>query len=174
MLHLRLRAVLPPLLLSVSVSLLLCSSSLMAHRLMSTISTVKWNPATSTMEVEHRANAHDIEHVFGAALARQGGIESLRGRTWLALQLAAQFELWHSGVDVIPLDLVGAELDQEFLYVYQEAAIDALPDRLTVRNDLLRSGEDEQVNYVNVYFPDGIRSLTFSGSDSVQVLATDE
>ena len=142
-----------------------------AHSLLSTMTTVKYNAASGMLEVEHRTSAHDAEHAFGAGLLRMGGIESLRGRAWLALQLSNQFELWHSGVAELPLEVVGAELDAEFLYVYEQASVSSFPDQLTVRNDILMAQEEGQINYLNIYFPDMIRSLTFAEGSSIQVVS---
>jgi hypothetical protein len=67
----------------------------------------------------------------------------------------------------LELDLVGAELDGEFVLVYQELGGE-LPDVIAVRNDILRDVLPAQVNHVNIAVGGEVRTLTFQGDDEWQ------
>ena len=64
----------------------------------------------------------------------------------------------------LPLELLGAELEGDFVLIYQEYYGELSGD-IAVRNGILRDVFPEQVNHVNIAITDEVRSLTFSAKD---------
>ena len=140
-----------------------------ADRQPGSLSTVKVNPATGNVEIIHRLHTHDAELGIIAALNdRSLTMDQLVGRAQLALYIEERFTIAVVDDDEIgaPLDLelLGAELDGEFVLVYQEFSGE-MPATIAVRNDILRDVFPEQVNHVNLALGGNVRSLTFKDRD---------
>ena len=136
------------------------------------LSTIKTNPSTGSIEIIHRLHNHDAELGVTAVLNdRSITLDTLVGRAQLALYVEERFLIaeFADGVVGAPLelDLVGAELDGEFVLVYQELGGE-LPDVIAVRNDILRDVLPAQVNHVNIAVAGEVRTLTFQGDDEWQ------
>jgi hypothetical protein len=104
-------------------------------------------------------------------------LENLVGRAQLALYVEGRFSIASQDAGGVrsrlPLGLVGAELDGEFVLVYQEFAGE-LPAKVAIRNDILRDVFPEQVNHVNIATGGEVRSATFSGDDEWRTLSLEE
>lgn len=140
-----------------------------ADRQPGSLSTIKLNAATGNVEIIHRLHTHDAELGVIAALDdRSLSIEQLVGRAQLALYVEERFVVAGTDGNEInaPLDLtlIGAELDGEFVLVYQEFKGE-LPAQIAVRDDILRDVFPEQVNHVNIVLGGKVRSMTFSDRD---------
>ena len=72
----------------------------------------------------------------------------------------------------LALELIGAELDGEFVLVYQEFSGE-LPAALAIRDDILREVFPDQINHVNVATGGEVRSVTFSDDDEWHTLLID-
>ena len=153
----------------------LCVAALaFAHRMPGSISTVKRSASGDVIEIIHRLHSHDAELGVAAVLGKGNiSLENLVGRAQLALYVEERFRIadFVDGRvgDRLALELIGAELDGEFVLVYQEFAGD-LPVRLAIRDDILRDVFPEQVNHVNVALGGEVRSVTFSGDDEWRTL----
>lgn len=140
-----------------------------AHRMPGSLSTIKTNPASGTIEIIHRLHNHDAEQGIVTVLGdRSITLEQLVGRAHLALYVEERFII-AAIVDgkigaPLELELIGAELDGEYVLVYQELK-GALPAEIAVRNDILRDVFPEQVNQVNIATAGEVRSLTFQEKD---------
>ena len=153
----------------------LCVAALAhAHRMPGSISTVKPSASGDSIEIIHRLHSHDAELGLAAVLGESGiSLETLIGRAQLALYVEERFELaelvdGRAGGELV-LELIGAELDGEFVLVYQELA-GQLPSALAIRDDILRDVFPEQVNHVNVATGGEVRSVTFSDDDEWRTL----
>lgn len=95
-------------------------------------------------------------------------LDSLVGRAKLALYVEQRFTvaaLSEDGVGApLVLELIGAELNGQFVLVYQEFSGE-MPAKIAVRDDILRDIFPEQVNHVNIATGSEIRSLVFQGDD---------
>jgi hypothetical protein len=129
-------------------AVVLCvAAQALAHRMPGSISTVK--PGASG-DVGRAQLALYVEERFGIAGAANG-----------------------TPGDRLPLELIGAELDGEFVLVYQEYAGD-LPGTIAIRDDILRDVFPDQVNHVNVAAAGEVRSVTFSEDDEWRILDIDQ
>ena len=155
--------------LMINIAMLCIALPSIADRQPGSLSTVKTNAATGNVEIIHRLHNHDAELGIMAVLKdRSLTMDQLVGRAQLALYVEDRFTLAASDGDEIgaPLDLelLGAELDGEYVLVYQELK-GHLPAQVAVRDDILRDVFPEQVNQVNVAAGGEVRSLTFRGDD---------
>jgi hypothetical protein len=152
-----------PLVLAV---LLLTASQCFAHRMPEGLTTIGLNPNTGRIDIVHRLHIHDAE--LGLAEIMQDAqltLESLEMQARFALYVEQQFQLVDKASNKpLPLILVGAELQGDYVLVYQES-MQALPFWLAVRQDVLREVFPDQVNKVNVSLASGIRTLMFAGED---------
>lgn len=144
-----------------------------AHRMPGSLTTIKTNPGTGNVEVIHRLHSHDAElGILMASGDRSLTLDRLEGRAHLALYVETRFRLAKvrdSQIEApLPLELVGVELDGEFVLVYQQLAGD-LPHVLAVQNDILRDVFPEQVNLVNIAVAGEVHSLVFREDDKWQI-----
>ncbi|WP_153205758.1 DUF6702 family protein [Niveispirillum sp. SYP-B3756] len=149
-----------------------------AHRAKSSLTLVRWNAAAKLLEVEHKLHAHDAE----VALSQQAGIATpdlsrLEDQAKLALYVEARFSLTPLGGKPLSLKLLGAELEGDHIFVYQELALPAPPKALAVEDGILRDVFRTQLNQVNFDMADGdpahIRTLTFNGQDKAENVTFD-
>mgnify|MGYP003624191514 CR=1 FL=1 len=159
-------------------SLLLCAclvlplaTPVQAHREQSILTSIAFNPRTHMLEVIHQLYAHDVEHAFGNAIQSEGGLDNIRAQALVSLELAKSFRLWNAQREEISLILVGAELEAEFFYIYQEAEITAIPDVMQIEHGMLRNYWADMQNYLNVNYEGSVSSLIFSGNDGIKSIS---
>ena len=145
------------------------SMSVWAHRMPLAMTTVAYNPVTDSVEIVHRLHRHDAEQAMLEVIAQPGvDLMEVAVQARLALYTEAHFQI--AGVvdgkphRVLALDLVGAELDGDYVLIYQELP-GRLPSEIAVRDDILRDLFPEQVNRVNVTTGAGVKSLVFKQDD---------
>ena len=159
-------------------AVMLCIAALSyADRQPGSLSTIKKSRQSGNIEIIHRLHNHDAELGIIAALHDKSlTLDKLIGRAQLALYVEARFvvaTVTDDGVGA-PLDLklIGAELDGEFVLVYQEFEGE-LPAQIAVRDDILRDVFPEQVNQVNIAAGGEVRSLMFRGNDNWKTAGID-
>lgn len=151
------------------LGLCLCASA-WAHRMPLALTTVDYNPVTDSVEIVHRLHRHDAEEAMRLVIAEPGvDLMEIAVQARLALYTEAHFQIARV-VDskpgrVLALELVGAELEGDYVLVYQELP-GRLPSEIAVRDDILRDLFPAQVNRVNVSTDSGTRSLEFKQEDS--------
>jgi hypothetical protein len=96
-------------------------------------------------------------------------IDHLEGQAQLALYVETRFSVAAIEGDEIGaplvLDLIGAEVDGDYVLVYQEFS-GSLPPNVAVRNDILRDIFPEQINHVNIAINQSVHSLIFKDKDA--------
>ncbi len=95
-------------------------------------------------------------------------LTSLRARANLALYVQERFTLSHLNGEIIPLNIIGAEIDGAYAYVYQDVALSAVPNGIEVENTLLQDIYLNQTNLVNITLGAELKSLTFFTGDSAK------
>jgi hypothetical protein len=154
----------------VTAAAILCIAvASLADRRQGSLSTIKRNTSSGNIEIIHRLHSHDAELGVIAALGdRTLTLDKLIGRAQLALYVEERFiiaTLSEDGVGApLDLELIGAEVDGEFVLVYQEFA-DELPEKFAIRDDILRDIFPQQVNHVNIAIGGEVRSLIFRADD---------
>ena len=162
---------------SLMVIAVIIAATASAHRMPGSLSTIKRNPSTGSTEIIHRLHNHDAEFGVIAVLKDNTiSLDTLVGRAHLSLYVEERFLISavEDGAVAEPLEieLIGAELDGEFVLIYQEIAGE-LPDEFAVRNDILRDVLPEQINHVNIAIGDTVRTLSFAGDDEWLIAATE-
>ena len=139
------------------------------------VTTVTYNENTDSVEIIHRLHRHDAEQAMIQVIAEPGvDLMEVAVQARLALYAEAHFQIARV-VDGQPgqalgLELVGAELDGDYVLIYQEYP-GHLPSEIAVRDDILRDLFPEQVNRVNITTATGTKTLVFKADDSWHQLA---
>lgn len=120
-----------------------------AHRLPECRTILRYDVRAERLEVTHRLHRHDAEQGFAKVLGEPAlRLQTLRNRARFALHLESQFGLRDAeNGEPVPLTLLGAELVENAVLVYQEY-LGPLPQQLEARHDLLRSAVPGQQNSV--------------------------
>lgn len=129
--------------------LLLCLLGAMpaqAHRLPECVTSLAWFESDQRLEISHRLHRHDAQLALERLTSDSGvELESIESKARVALYVESRFGL--RGMQSLPLNLVGAEFDGDYLLVYQEYE-GPLPKSLSVRSETLQEWNPEQVNTV--------------------------
>ncbi|MGF1605363.1 MAG: DUF6702 family protein [Rhodothalassiaceae bacterium] len=152
-------------------ALALCAAPrLLAHRARITVTTITWNPRTPAWEITHRIHVHDALLALGRIDPDAApDLVALRSRARLALLVEQAFGLATPAGTPLELALIGAEVDGEQLYVYQERTQEQPMKRFLVRCSLLRGLFPDQANHVNVQLGETVKTLFFTGDDTVKL-----
>ena len=143
---------------------LVVASTALAHREPESLTTIKWNGASGRTEIVHRLHAHDAELGVGRSLNLPSlSANSLEGRAQIALYVDAHFLIRSNG-NPVRLELVGAELSGDHVFVYQEVA-GRLPGTIEVYDDILQASFTKQVNQVIIEDGDAAYRLVFAADD---------
>ena len=139
-----------------------------AHREPGSLTTIEWNELADKTEIIHRLHSHDAELGVGAVLNRPNlSALDLEGRAYIALYVEERFQIAGSDGE-LALDLIGAELAGDHVLIYQERD-GRLPDKISVRDSILRDAYPAQINLVNIEDGDATHSLTFADDDEWKV-----
>ena len=149
---------------------MLAAMQTQAHLEQTLLTTVAFNTRTQRLEVIHQIYAHDVENAFGNLVQAEGGLDSLPAQAFVSIELGKTFKLWKPNGEEIPLALVGAELEAEFFYIYQEAEIAGVPESMRVEHGMLRNYWQDMRNYLNVDYGSFIKSLIFSNNDGAKTI----
>ncbi|MFT6092791.1 MAG: hypothetical protein ACJA2Q_000680 [Pseudohongiellaceae bacterium] len=147
-----------------------------AHEQKTAVTRIVFNPANENIEVMHRFLVHDAEHaaakVFGVG---QNLLESAESRelfsSYVINRFSIEAELASGEVIAIALNYVGAEVDGQFLWVYQETSIIDSIESFTMVNMALRDVWPDQSNLVNVDREGEVYSVLFDGGAQVKRLS---
>ncbi len=147
------------------------------HRLKNAFTTVLFNDRSGRLEVMHQFYLHDAEQVATEIVGSLTGtgatlFESAEDRQRFAIYVHERFSLYDKAGERLPLTLRGAEIDGDFLWVYQAMRLPEPPlETFAIEHRALRDLWPDQVNTVNVEGRGPIRTLTFR--DSVSRLGID-
>lgn len=148
---------------------------LSAHEQKTAVTRILFNPNTQHIEVMHRFLVHDAEHAAGQIFGiGQDLLQSEESRELFSsyvinrFSIAAEFDNGES--TELNLEYVGAEVDGQFLWVYQET--DVLDTVVSFRmvNMALRDVWPDQSNLVNVEKEGEVFSVLFDGGAEVRTL----
>ena len=155
--------------LSIALLVIALPASISAHQQKHAVTRVLFNPNTDNIEVMHRFFIHDAEHaaseIFGE---RQTLLESEQSRELFSSYVINRFSIsagYDSGEEeALQLQYVGAEVDGQFMWVYQEIPASREITSMTIVNLALRDVWSDQSNLVNIERGGEVYSLTFDGS----------
>ncbi len=160
------------LVIGVLLAALFSSAATQAHRLKNAFTTVLFNERSDRLEVMHQFYLHDAEQVATEIVGPTSGTganlyENAEDRQRFAIYVHERFSLFDPSGERLPLTLRGAEIDGDFLWVYQAMRLPDPPlEVFSVAHRALRDLWPDQVNTVNVEGAGPIRTLTFQGTVS--------
>lgn len=139
------------------------------------VTRILFNPETSNIEVMHRFLVHDAEHaaqqLFGAGQDLLGSEES---RTLFSSYVINRFsidaELTDGTSQPLALKYLGAEIDGQFIWVYQEVKIIDHIKSFSMVNMALRDVWPDQSNLVNVERQGKVFSAVFDAGAEIKSL----
>jgi hypothetical protein len=140
----------------------------LAHRLERTESEIRITPdgAISVIHVYHLQDAQSA--LFQAGIIAQPDLSPLRARAKLALYTQDHFTVAADGVPA-KLDIIGAEIEGDKVYVYQDGVI--TDGALSVDARMLRDLIKAQSNSVNIVRGGKTLTLDFKGDDGPKQVA---
>ena len=144
-----------------------------AHLEQTLLTSVSFNSRTQSLEIIHQIYAHDVEHAFGNTVQADGGLDRITAQARVGVELSKSFKLWDADGKEIPLVLVGAELEAEFFYIYQEAELSSIPQEMRVEHGMLRNYWPNMQNYLNVDYGNFVKSLIFSNNDGIKSITNE-
>lgn len=137
---------------------------LAAHRLQEAMTTIVWNPRSSTLEIVHALHQEDALlalEVTGEPV--DAAPDALRTRARVALYTARRFELFDAAGGRLHATLLGAQLDGDRYLVFRELSVSSPPAQLRVSDLLLTEPFADPRNQVNYEIGAAIDSLVFTG-----------
>lgn len=136
-----------------------------AHQQQTTISVIAHNPRTQMLEVVHTVPLHDAEHALRMQGQRApdilGNVESRRA---FARYVAQRFSLAH-GDEAIKLTLLGTQIEDGKLIVYQEGSSPGPGALLTANSQILTDVWAKQENRVNFGTGTSVETRVFHAGD---------
>lgn len=139
-----------------------------AHRLARTETEIRIE-ADGQLSIIHVYHLQDAQNaLYKAGLIERPDLMSLQSRAKLALYTESSFALLENGQPVT-LTLIGAEVQGDSIYVYQEGTTTA--DALSVDARMLRELIKGQSNSVNIIRNNRTVTLDFRGDDGPKPVA---
>lgn len=137
-----------------AISLLCFGAHAFAHRQHHVWTEIERNPNTGLIEISHRFHIQDGLHILqnkgpdAAALP----IESVEALAHLALYVDQHFALWPrcDSTKIRSLELIGAGIDDDFIYVYQEVDLAGQLHELSFGNTMLQDIEPYAASFINI------------------------
>jgi hypothetical protein len=153
--------------LALAVVLLACiASAAQAHLQHTSWTSITWNQRTGNLEITHRLHAQHAQSYLVDHVGAAASIEDLRGRAQIALYVSERFHIVATPESSAQVDLLGAELDDRYLLVYQELSLSGPPTGLDVRADMFTDQFSDQVNRVNIDINGTRQTLQFTKGDN--------
>lgn len=150
------------------VSALLLTTEAGAHRLQHSLSDLHWRVDDALLEVAHSFHLDDAMVLLADLGSPEGHVDPATGAR-LLYYVEQRFGLILDG-KALELEPVGAQIDGDALWVYQEAKLKRPPDRLTVECRLLHAYHEDQQNQINWRIGQVVRSLQLSAGQPTGVL----
>ena len=136
------------------------------HRMHAALSTLEENPRTRSVEITHRLFIHDVEQALKDLYGPEIDFsENQSINTVLHKYVSQNFAVFLPDGTPLSLQWVGAEIDGDFLWVYQEAPFFS-PQESTIHNALLMDFSDAQVNTLNIAIGNITDTLVFTKQTS--------
>ncbi|MCC3859790.1 DUF6702 family protein [Pseudemcibacter aquimaris] len=141
------------------------TTSAFAHQQRAAITKVLFNKNTGNLEVMHRFYVHDTEHAVQMIFDKNADIiSSKETQEQFAQYVADRFAIKPLNGPELKLDMVGYEIDRQFIWVYQEIKAPENIEGLTIIHNALRDIWVDQINTVNVEGRGELKTATFVGN----------
>ncbi|WP_397472786.1 DUF6702 family protein [Rheinheimera sp.] len=153
------------------LSVLAGNGKALAHEMKTALTRVLFNTRSGNLEVMHRFYVHDAEHGVKELFDKSADLlNSEQTQQTFSQYVSEHFALQTLGGEVLPLTLLGGQLDGRFFWVYQEMPLPDELQGLRIKQDALQAIWPSQINVVNVEGRGRIQSLTFDNQTTWQQL----
>jgi hypothetical protein len=138
-----------------------------AHRQHISWTGVEWNQETRNLEVVHRIHEHDAQLLLTRQLNKPADLTRLQDRALFAIYVEDHFKLpiTDNTASTEVLKLLGAELEDSYILVFQELKLDKPPTSMTLHASLLMELFPDQINMINIKVNEPVRTLKFQLDD---------
>lgn len=130
-----------------------------AHKLQYSTTDLLWRPSTGLLEIEHAIHLDDAMTLL-AHLGDPQGELPLEVQAKLLLYVEENFSLTVAD-KVLELEPIGAKIEGDYLWIYQELQLPSLPKAIQVSLSLMQELFPRQTNQVNLRVGDTVRTLHF-------------
>ena len=156
------------------VSVALAAAPALAHRQPVTVTTIE-PLANGRLGITHRLHAHDAVRILALdPTISQPELVGLKARAKVALYVSKRFLITTDPARPEPVlvkaDIIGAEIEGDYLFIYQEVDQPADGESWHVESSILAEIDTGWLNHVNFEIDDAVTSLTFSGKPDWQEL----
>jgi hypothetical protein len=143
-----------------------------AHRQHISWTAIEWNQETRNLEVVHRIHEHDAQLLLARQSNKQVDLTRLQDRAQLAIYVEDHFNLLISDntISTKVLKLLGAELEDSYILVFQELKLDKPPTSMTLHASLLMDLFPDQINMINIKVNEPVTTLKFHLDDEAVVV----
>ncbi len=130
-----------------------------AHRLSQSMTEIDWSPDRATLEIVHSVHLDDAMLLLAQLGAPDGELD-IETQAKLMLYTESHFELAQKG-QPLELEPVGAQIQGDYLWIYQERGMAQYPRELEVTVTFMHALDAAQQNQVNLRIGDHVRTLRF-------------
>ena len=155
-----------------------------AHRQHISWTAVEWNQETQNLEVVHRIHEHDAQLLLARQSNTPVDLTRLQDRALLAIYVEDHFNLLISDNTTSTttstttlttssskvLKLLGADLEDSYILVFQELKLDQPPTSMTLHASLLMDLFPDQINMINIKVNEPVTTLKFQLNDEAVVV----
>lgn len=136
-----------------------------AHQKKEALTEISFNTRSGNLEVMHRFLLHDAEHAVRLLQDSNADIiADAKVREQFAQYAIERFTLLGDNGDSLKLQYIGYELDNAFIWVYQEIPLPEQLRSLGVIHNVLRDIWPDQNNLVNIERGNSLQTLNFNGN----------
>ena len=137
-----------------------------AHQQKETYTTVLFNERTGNLEISHRFYIHDAEHALAKEIKANADLHNdEETRKLFTYYVLENFSLKDSKNKLLPLVIVGSEIDGNYFWVYQETPITANMSEFQVSMSALQDVWPQQINHINFELKKAVRSIRLNKND---------
>ena len=121
----------------------------LAHRQHFSWTDISFNNSSNQIQIVHRVHAHDAIQLLEFDEETSIDLTNATIQAKFALYIAGQFQLEledHSA----SIELIGVELEGNYIFVYQETSLHKPPKKLRVHSTIFQNLFSDQLNIVNL------------------------
>ncbi len=137
-----------------------------AHKQRLSLTLIEWDDVQKTLDVTHSFHIHEAENaLYDTGVLRYPDLTSLKSQLRLALYVDENFTLALNGKKKLALEIIGAEIDGQSAYVYQQIPLKKKPPQLIITCQIFHNIYTDQRNNVDVTLGETVQSLQFKRHD---------
>lgn len=151
------------------VALLLVTNSF-AHQQREAYTTLSFNQQSGLLEVTHRVLIHDAEHILAQLVEHKKlGLSSdlvndRRSQRVFAEYIESSFSVADNKEKPLALRMIGFEVEEKFLWVYQESLAPS-DGGLLIKHSAMQEFWPDHINHINVERNGEVQSIRLKKSD---------